>query len=176
MEALTCSEARLTRLDISGLTKLWYLNCAGNSLLVTLNLQGAESLYELWAGGTSLKVLDISGNSKLRKLVVSPNKDLKESQRSPSRFLPSRLPRLLGAASLYTSPSPAGRTNLAVVSSAFYSYHFPPFLWCSCSAMENSSLWLISTSPKRTKIPFVTALFHTCGSESGFSRSHPASW
>ena len=78
LEALTCSEARLTRLDISGLTKLWYLNCAGNSLLVTLNLQGAESLYELWAGGTSLKVLDISGNSKLRKLVVIPNKDLKE--------------------------------------------------------------------------------------------------
>ena len=78
LEALTCSEARLTRLDISGLTKLWYLNCAGNSLLVTLNLQGAESLYELWAGGTSLQVLDISGNSKLRKLVVIPNKDLKE--------------------------------------------------------------------------------------------------
>ena len=30
---------------------------------------------------------------------------------------------------------------LAVVSSAFYSCHFPPFLCqCSCSAMENSSL------------------------------------
>ena len=41
---------------------------------------------------------------------------------------------------------------------------------CSCSAMDSISSWLSSTLPKRTKIPLVTALFHTCGSASGRKR------
>ena len=40
----------------------------------------------------------------------------------------------------------------------------------SCSAMDNISSWLSSTSPNRTKMPLVTALLHTCASASGRKR------
>ena len=46
-------------------------------------------------------------------------------------------------------------------------YGVPDSFEGSCSAMDKISSWLSSTSPKRTKMPLVTALFHTLASASG---------
>ena len=59
-------------LDVSGLSSLTYLYCAGNQL-GTLNVSGLSSLTALFCGDNQLGTLDVSGLSSLTRLDCSKN-------------------------------------------------------------------------------------------------------
>jgi len=69
-----------------------------------------------------------------------------------------------------TAPAPKQETGIYLSVSSSYSPFSDKRSQCSCSAMDKISSWLSSTSPKRTKMPLVTALFHTLASASGRNR------
>ena len=64
---LSCSDNKLTSLNVQGLTALQKLSCGGNKL-TELNVQGLTALQELWCSGNQLPELNVQGLTALQKL------------------------------------------------------------------------------------------------------------
>ena len=69
---LSCSDNKLTSLNVQGLTALQKLSCEGNKL-TELNVQGLTSLQELWCSGNQLPELNVQGLTALQKLECRKN-------------------------------------------------------------------------------------------------------
>lgn len=76
LEALDCSDNKLTALDLSALVKLSYLNCAENDLK-SLNLQNFKKLTSLicydYNGSIFLNSLNVEGCENLTQLICYTN-------------------------------------------------------------------------------------------------------
>ena len=69
---LSCSDNKLTSLNVQGLTALQKLSCGGNKL-TELNVQGLTALQELWCSGNQLPELNVQGLTALQKLECREN-------------------------------------------------------------------------------------------------------
>ena len=69
---LSCSDNKLTSLNVQGLTALQKLSCGGNKL-TELNVQGLTALQELWCSGNQLPELNVQGLTALQKLECRKN-------------------------------------------------------------------------------------------------------
>ena len=72
LETLTCSKNQLTSLDLHGLTKLSMLDCTENKLS-SLNLQGATSLTMVSCQNNELETLNVQGLTSITKLFCGYN-------------------------------------------------------------------------------------------------------
>lgn len=73
LETLVCSKNRLTSLDLHGLTKLSMLDCTENKLS-SLNLQGAAALTMVSCQNNELTTLDVQGLTSVTTLYCGYNK------------------------------------------------------------------------------------------------------
>ena len=73
LETLVCSKNQLTSLDLHGLTKLSMLDCTENKLS-SLNLQGATALTMVSCQNNELTTLDVQGLTSVTTLYCSYNK------------------------------------------------------------------------------------------------------
>ena len=69
---LSCSDNKLTSLNVQGLTALQKLSCGGNKL-TALDVQGLTALQELWCSGNQLPELNVQGLTALQKLECRDN-------------------------------------------------------------------------------------------------------
>ena len=72
LETLVCSKNQLTSLDLHGLTKLSMLDCTENKLS-SLNLQGATALTMVSCQNNELTTLDVQGLTSVTTLYCSYN-------------------------------------------------------------------------------------------------------
>ena len=72
LETLVCSKNQLTSLDLHGLTKLSMLDCTENKLS-SLNLQGAAALTMVSCQNNELTTLDVQGLTSVTTLYCSYN-------------------------------------------------------------------------------------------------------
>jgi len=73
LETLVCSKNQLTSLDLHGLTKLSMLDCTENKLS-SLNLQGAAALTMVSCQNNELTTLDVQGLTSVTTLYCGYNK------------------------------------------------------------------------------------------------------
>lgn len=73
LETLVCSKNQLTSLDLHGLTKLSALDCTENKLS-SLNLQGAAALTMVSCQNNELTTLDVQGLTSITTLYCGYNK------------------------------------------------------------------------------------------------------
>ena len=73
LETLVCSKNQLTSLDLHGLTKLSMLDCTENKLS-SLNLQGAAALTMVSCKNNELTTLNVQGLTSVTTLYCSYNK------------------------------------------------------------------------------------------------------
>ena len=73
LETLVCSKNQLTSLDLHGLTKLSMLDCTENKLS-SLNLQGAAALTMVSCQNNELTTLDVQGLTSISTLYCGYNK------------------------------------------------------------------------------------------------------
>ena len=73
LETLVCSKNQLTSLDLHGLTKLSTLDCTENKLS-SLNLQGAAALTMVSCQNNELTTLDVQGLTSITTLYCGYNK------------------------------------------------------------------------------------------------------
>lgn len=73
LETLVCSKNQLTSLDLHGLTKLSMLDCTENKLS-SLNLQGAAALTMVSCQNNELTTLDVQGLTSITTLYCGYNK------------------------------------------------------------------------------------------------------
>ena len=69
---LSCSDNKLTSLNVQGLTALQKLSCGGNKL-TELNVQGLTKLQTLWCSGNQLPELNVQGLTALQELECRKN-------------------------------------------------------------------------------------------------------
>lgn len=68
---LACASNYLTSLDVSGLTKLKYLTCNGNSNLTSLNTTNCTALTDIYCFNTAITSLNLTTNTALETLNCS---------------------------------------------------------------------------------------------------------
>ena len=104
------NNARLTALDVQGLTALKELICPGNELS-TLNLQGLTSLRELNCAQNKLLSLDVQGCTALEMLLCAVNKLESEVFTKLFNDLPTRGVGENATAKLYAEQTGMGEEN-----------------------------------------------------------------
>ena len=68
---LACASNNLTSLDVSGLTKLKYLTCNGNSNLTSLTTTNCTALTDIYCFSTAITSLNLTTNTALETLNCS---------------------------------------------------------------------------------------------------------
>jgi hypothetical protein len=96
LKVLECTFSSLTKLDVSRLTNLTYLDCNYNESLTELTLGNLPKLRHLNCQSTSIAKLDVSGFTELNSLHCRDNKSLTE-------LILGNLPKLEDLASGNTS-------------------------------------------------------------------------
>ena len=101
LQNLDCYFNQLSELNVQGLTALHSLGCFGNQL-TALNIQGLTSLQMLWCNTNQLTELNVQGLTALKWLKCHSNKLNAQAMTELLRALPAREASYKGEATLYT--------------------------------------------------------------------------